>query len=171
LAANIFFFSPFWRCIAAEEAIASNLARVVMIVWVFVVLILQSSYTANLTSMLTVLHPAATGFNDLMKSNENVGYLENSFVKLFLTNMGFHESRLKPYKSPQQYAEALTKGTENGGVGAIVDEIPYLKVFLKSYCADNYIMVKQQTFTGGFGFVSPCNSLALFFAHTIMLTV
>jgi glutamate receptor, ionotropic, plant len=38
----------------AEEKLESNLSRFVVIIWVFVVLILTSSYTASLTSMLTV---------------------------------------------------------------------------------------------------------------------
>lgn len=38
----------------AEEKVVSNLAWFVVIVWIFVVLILTQTYTASLTSMLTL---------------------------------------------------------------------------------------------------------------------
>ncbi|KAG1326458.1 putative Glutamate receptor 2.1 [Cocos nucifera] len=114
----------------------------------------QSSYTASLTSMLTVrrFKPTVTDYKELIDKGEYVGYLKDSFVKGVLLKWGFHESKLRPYKSPQQYADALAKGSKNGGVTAIVDEIPYLRVFLKDHC-DNYTMAGQTYKTGGFGFV------------------
>lgn len=156
---TIFYFTFSTLVFSHKEAIVSNLARVVVIVWVFVVLILQSSYTANLTSMLTVrqLQPTVNDIHELKMTNENVGYLNNSFVRGALLDMGFNESRLKSYRSPQEYADALSKGSKNNGVGAVVDEIPYLKVFLKDYCA-NYTMSGYPNKTGGFGFVFPKGS-------------
>lgn len=140
----------------------SNFSRLVLIIWVFVVLILQSSYTASLTSMLTVrrFKPTMTDYSELIQRGEYVGYLQDSFVKGVLLKWGFHESKLRPYKSPHQYADALAKGSKNGGVTAIVDEIPYLKVFLKHHC-DNYTMAGQAYKTGGFGFVGVPLALSL----------
>lgn len=136
----------------------SNLSRVVVIVWVFVVLILQSSYIASLTSMLTVqqFRPTVSDFEELKHSGQHVGYLKSSFTKGLLLKLGFEESKLKPFRSPQQYHEALS----NGSVAAIIDEIPYLRVFLKDYC-DNYTMAGQTYKTGGFGYVSRSLSLSL----------
>ncbi|KAK7828665.1 glutamate receptor 2.7 [Quercus suber] len=37
-----------------KDNLLSNLARIVVIIWVFVVLILTQSYTASLTSLLTI---------------------------------------------------------------------------------------------------------------------
>ncbi|XP_020083452.1 glutamate receptor 2.7-like [Ananas comosus] len=153
---TVFYFSLSTLVFAHRENVASNLSKFVVVIWVFVVLILQSSYTASLTSMLTVqkLKPAFVGFDDLKNSGKNVGYLQDSFVKGVLLNRGFDESRLVSFKSPQQYEEALSNGT----VAAIVDEIPYLKlVFLKKYCS-NYTMVGQLNKTGGFGFAFPKGS-------------
>ncbi|XP_039117512.1 glutamate receptor 2.9-like [Dioscorea cayenensis subsp. rotundata] len=116
---TIFYFTFSTLVFAHRENIVSNLARLVVIIWVFVVLILQSSYTASLTSLLTVeqFEPSYTHISELKDNGERVG-------------------------SPQEYAEALAKGSRNGGVAAIIDEIPYLKVFLKDHC-DNYTMAGQ----------------------------
>nr|CAD1825569.1 unnamed protein product [Ananas comosus var. bracteatus] len=153
---TVFYFSLSTLVFAHKENMVSNLSKFVVVIWIFVVLILQSSYTASLTSMLTVrrLKPAFESFDDLKNSGKNVGYLQKSFVKEVLLNEGFDESRLVPFKSPQQYEEALL----NGSVAAVVHETPYLKlVFLKKYCS-NYTMVGQLTKTGGFGFAFPKGS-------------
>ncbi|PHU14984.1 Glutamate receptor 2.2 [Capsicum chinense] len=71
----IFWFSFSTLVFAHSAKITSNLTRFVLIVWVFVVLVLTSSYTASLTSMLTVqqLQPTITDLNDLIKNGEYVG--------------------------------------------------------------------------------------------------
>ena len=121
-----------------------------LIVWVFVVLVLTSSYTANLTSMLTVqqLQPA----NDLINNGGYVGYLKGSFVEYFLMRMQFDRSKLRSYSTLEEYSDALSRGSKNGGVGAIVDELPYLRLFLNKNCR-KYIMVGPTYKAAGFGFV------------------
>ena len=66
---------------AAGERIHNNLTRFVVIVWVFVVLILTQSYTASLTTLLTVqqLRPAVTDVNQLIQNGEYVGYQYGSY--------------------------------------------------------------------------------------------
>ncbi|CAA6670290.1 unnamed protein product [Spirodela intermedia] len=145
--ASYFIFSTL--VFSHKEKMVSNLSRVVVIIWVFVVLVLQSSYTASLTSMLT--------FKELIRREEYVGYLRNSFTRGVLLEEGFKEEKLKPFKSPEEYREALSKGSRNGGVGAIVDEIPYLRFFLKDHCND-YTMAGPRYKAGGFGFVFPKGS-------------
>ncbi|KAB1223984.1 Glutamate receptor 2.7 [Morella rubra] len=73
------------------EPVISNCARTVVIIWVFVVLILTQSYTASLTSLLTVqqLQPTFTDVNQLIKDRANVGYQEGSFVLGILQQMNF----------------------------------------------------------------------------------
>ena len=139
----------------AEEKMISNLSRFVVIVWIFVVLVLQSSYTASLTSMLTLqqLQPDYTDIYDLMRRGENVGYKEGSYVKQMLEGMGFPDSKLKNYSSLEDYDTALSKGTKNEGVSAIFDELPYVKLFMAKHC-NKYIMVGLIYKTSGFGFVS-----------------
>lgn len=62
----------------AEEKLESNLSKFVVIMWVFVVLILTTSYTANLSSMLTIRHlqPAINNLREW----DYVGYQEGSFI-------------------------------------------------------------------------------------------
>ena len=143
----------------------SNLARFVVIVWLFVVLILTQSYTASLTSLLTVqqLQPTVTDVNQLIKSREYVGYQQGSFVLGILKGMGFDETKLKVYNSTEECDELLSKGSANGGIAAAIDEIPYMKLFLGNYCS-KYTMLESIYKTDGFGFVSslsPSLSLSL----------
>ncbi|KAJ4813616.1 glutamate receptor 2.2 [Rhynchospora pubera] len=150
-----FYFAFSTLVFSHRETIVSNLSRFVIIIWVFVVLILQSSYTASLTSTLTVqrLTPTFADIHELLISGKNIGYLEDSFTKDFLKRTGFVENRLLPFKSPDSYEEALSNHT----IAAVVDEAPYLQVFLNKYC-DNYTMVNLPNKTGGFGFVFPRGS-------------
>jgi hypothetical protein len=128
-------------------------------IWVFVVLILTSSYTASLTSMLTVqkLQPTVTDVRELQRSGYPIGYQEGTFIKASLQKLGFDKARMKSYSTAEEYADALSRGPANGGVAAVFDEIPYLKVFLSQYC-DGYAMVGPVYKTDGFGFVFPLGS-------------
>ncbi|PKA49433.1 Glutamate receptor 2.7 [Apostasia shenzhenica] len=152
---TVFYFAFSTLVFSHKEKIMSNLSRMVIIIWVFVVLILTSSYTASLTSMLTVrrLEPTVADFQQLILERKPVGFLHHSFVKGLLLKMGFDGSQLFPFKSPQEYRDALNNGT----VDAIIDEIPYLRVFLKLYC-ENFTMGPQIYKTSGFGFVFPKGS-------------
>ncbi|CAA6673930.1 unnamed protein product [Spirodela intermedia] len=135
---TVFYFAFSTLVFAHREKVVSNFSRFVVIIWVFVVLILTSSYTASLTSMLTVqqLQPTVSDLSDLIKRNERVGYLNDSFMPELLKQLKVNNNRIIAYSSPDEYgAAALDKGTANGGAGAIVDEIPYLKVFLSSTAA------------------------------------
>ncbi|KAH6773306.1 hypothetical protein C2S51_011710 [Perilla frutescens var. frutescens] len=156
----ILWFSFSTLVFAHREKVKSNLTRFVVIVWVFVVLVLTSSYTANLTSMLTVqqLQPKINDFYYLIKNEEYVGYQEGSFVSGFLMDsMKFDSSKFRSYSSLEEYDEALSKGSRNGGVGAIVDELPYIRLFLSKYC-HKYTMIGPTYRTSGFGFAFPKGS-------------
>ncbi|XP_039130810.1 glutamate receptor 2.8-like [Dioscorea cayenensis subsp. rotundata] len=142
------------------EKVQSNLTRFLMIIWLFVVLILTQSYTASLTSMLTVqqLEPTVTEVEQLIRKGDFVGYHKGSFVKEKLINeLHFDKSKLVPLGRPDDYAEALSKGSSNNGVSAVFHEIPYLKLFLAKHCK-NFMMVGPTYKTAGFGFVFPKGS-------------
>lgn len=126
----------------------------VVIVWVFVLLVLTSSYTASLSSMLTVqqLRPTITDIHDIIKHGEHVGYERGSFVEGLLQELGFDRSKMRGYY-PKEFAEALDRGSANGGVAAIVHEVPYIKLFLAKNCK-SYTMVGPIYKNAGFGFVS-----------------
>lgn len=134
----------------------SNLARFVVIVWLFVVLILTQSYTASLTSMLTIqqLQPTFSDLNELINKKESVGYPKGSFVYELLLDRGFEKQKIKAYTSPEECDELLTKGTAKGGIAAAIDETPNLRLFLAKYCS-KYTIVGPIFKTSGFAFVSP----------------
>jgi len=114
--------------------------------------------------MLTVqrLQPTVTSVQDLLRNGDRVGYQNGSTVKYWLEEMGFHKKDLLGYVEVEEYAEALQRGSGNGGVSAIVDEVPYLKIFLSKYC-EGYTMVGPTYKLGGFGFVSPLPLINLIF--------
>ncbi|KAL2322147.1 hypothetical protein Fmac_026526 [Flemingia macrophylla] len=126
-------------------------------------LIITQSYTASLASLLTIesLRPEFIDIKEIQRNNYFVGYQNQSFVKTILINeLGFSESRLKAYNTPEDYHEALSKGTNNDGVAAIFDETPYINIFLSKY--DNgYAMVGPIYKTNGFAFVSLFLSLCI----------
>ncbi|KAL6599892.1 hypothetical protein ACP70R_045543 [Stipagrostis hirtigluma subsp. patula] len=155
-----FYFAFSILVFAHKEKLESNLSRFLVVVFVFVVLILTSSYTASLTSMLTVekLEPTVTDAKELIGKGDYVGYQEGSFVAGELRRMNFDESRMRSYGSPEQYAEALSRGSASGGVAAVFDEVPYLKLFLARHCGGGYAMAGPVYDGNGFGFAFPKGS-------------
>ena len=133
------------------ENTVSSLGRMVLIIWLFVVLIINSSYTASLTSILTVqqLSSSIKGIETLITSNDRIGFQVGSFAENYLSDeLDIPKSRLIPLGSPEEYATAL----ENGTVAAVVDERPYIEVFLASHC--KFSIVGPQFTRSGWGFVS-----------------
>uniref|UniRef100_A0A0E0A643 Ionotropic glutamate receptor C-terminal domain-containing protein n=1 Tax=Oryza glumipatula TaxID=40148 RepID=A0A0E0A643_9ORYZ len=104
------------------------------------------SYGASLASILTVkrFQPSVTDLDQLLSNGDYVGYQEGSFVHSFLTRRGFSEGRLRSYSKKQEYAESLRKGSKNGGVSAIVDEIPFLTAIVSDPHYENeFQMLKR----------------------------
>lgn len=134
----------------------STLGRMVLLVWLFVVLIINSSYTASLTSILTVrqLSSPITGIETLMTSNDPIGFQVGSFAESYLREeLSIPQSRLIALGSPQEYAKAL----KNGSVAAVVDELAYVELFLSEHCM---FTIRGQEFTkSGWGFVSNLSNL------------
>ncbi|KAF5821956.1 putative ionotropic glutamate receptor, metazoa [Helianthus annuus] len=82
-----------------------------------------------------------------------VGFHGGSFVGgRTVNNLHFEDYRHRPYYSYEDYAEALSKGGKHGGADAIIDEIPYIKMFLGLYSAD-YAMISSEPTTSGLGFI------------------
>lgn len=145
------------------EKVMSNLGRFVVIIWIFVVLILVQSYTASLTSMLTVdrLSPTITDVHQLINKRLNVGCKKGSFEQEILKDLGVQDYQFRFYDTREGCNDLLTKGSTNGGIAAAFGEIPYVKLFLATYCS-KYAMVDPQFKTGGFGFVSCFNLFSMF---------
>ena len=145
-----------YRFVLSGQVVAKNCSRFVLMIWLLLAFVLMQSYTANLTSILTLdqLGPSFFNVNDLRKGGYYVGYQSGSFVKdVLVQQFKFDTSKLRPYSNSAEYHNALKTGSQRGGVAAIFDEVPYLKVFLQEY-GSNYIMAGSRYRNDGFGFVS-----------------
>ncbi|KAJ0753652.1 putative periplasmic binding protein-like I [Helianthus annuus] len=153
-----------------KQNMMSSLGRLVLIMWLLVVLIISSSYTASLTSILTVqkLSSPIEGISSLMSIKDPIGYQQNSFVRNYLVDeLGISETRLVPLNLPEDYEKALNDGPSNGGVAAVVDERPYIELFLSTRC--QFSIVGQQFTKNGWGFAFPRDSpLAVDISSTIL---
>ncbi|KAF3446141.1 hypothetical protein FNV43_RR11320 [Rhamnella rubrinervis] len=154
-----FWFSFSTMVFANRERVVSNLARFVVIIWVFVVLILTQSYTASLSSILTVrqLQPTVTDLDQLRTNGYTVGYINGSFVYDLLINNGFDKNKIKAFDTAEECDELLSKGTAKGGIAAAIDETPNMKIFHARYCS-RYTMIGPIFKTDGFGFAFPRGS-------------
>ncbi|KAK4485551.1 hypothetical protein RD792_008194 [Penstemon davidsonii] len=147
-----------------RTVVSNNWSFLVLVFWFFMAFILMQSYTANLSAILTV-DQLKFAFSD----NYHVGFQEGSFMKEFLTKqLHISESMLRSYSSAEEYHEAMSKGSKNGGIDAIFDEVPYMKLFMKKYDSQ-YKMVGPSYKAGGFGFAFPLGSpLAAHFSKAIL---
>ena len=124
-----------------------------LIIWFFVVLILTQSYTADLSSMLTVarLKQNETDIETLVTRNATVGILNMSFTGAFLENvLKFKHENVLGIEGPMNYFDDnFTKGN----MTAAFLEIPYARLFQSQYCDDYTITVSSYRY-GGLSFVS-----------------
>ncbi|KAK4846980.1 hypothetical protein QYF36_023927 [Acer negundo] len=142
----VFWYSFSTLVFAHREKLLSNWSKFVVIIWVFVVLILTSSYTATLTSMLTIQQIQ-------LGSNDYIGF------RSFIGSNNINIEDCSVCTSPEEYADALSKGSKKGGVSAIIDEIPYIKIFFAHYHTHYTMVVPQNSIaTNGFGFAFPKGS-------------
>ncbi|XP_020217528.1 glutamate receptor 3.6 isoform X2 [Cajanus cajan] len=156
---TVLWFSFSTMFFSHRENTVSTLGRFVLIIWLFVVLIINSSYTASLTSILTVqqLYSPIKGIESLVNGKEPIGYKQGSFAGNYLVQeIGIDESRLVPLTTPEEAAKALRKGPQNGGVAAYIDERAYIDIFLSSRC--DLTVVGQEFTRNGWGFAFPRDS-------------
>ncbi|KAL8043601.1 hypothetical protein ABFX02_09G128013 [Erythranthe guttata] len=151
---GLIFYIPFMSLVFAHrEKIVTNLARVVMVVWIFVVLVLTSTYTASLSARLTIfkLQQGDTDTNTLIRNGDYVGCREGTFLAGFLKSIGFDESKIRIYKRAEELDVALSKGSKKGGITAMFSGSPYADVFLSKYC-NKYMKVGAPYLTEGIAF-------------------
>ncbi|CAI5996469.1 unnamed protein product [Closterium sp. NIES-65] len=76
-----------------EEQVRTTLGRTVVIVWLFVVFVISSAYTASLSSVLTVSQsePTVSDFTALQQGNQTVGYRAGSFTAAYMQGVGINE--------------------------------------------------------------------------------
>ncbi|KAM7479516.1 hypothetical protein LguiA_027729 [Lonicera macranthoides] len=165
---TILWFSFSTMFFSHRENTMSTLGRLVLFIWLFVVLIINSSYTASLTSILTVqqLSSPIKGIESLITSNERIGFQVGSFAENYLKEeLNIANSRLVALGSPEAYADALERET----VAAVVDERPYIDVFLSTYC--RFQVVGQEFTKSGWGFAFPRDSPLAIDMSTAILTL
>ncbi|KAJ1687514.1 hypothetical protein LUZ63_018904 [Rhynchospora breviuscula] len=151
-----FYFAFSTLVYAHDQKVTSNFSRFLLIIWFFTVFVLTQSYTASLTSILTVQqlqHPIANSIAELRKNGEYVGYQTGSdFVsKLLIEKLHFKPAKLRSY-SIDNYEDALKNGSAHGGVGAIIDVEHYLYGILSKNCSEGYTKLGETFSTKGFGF-------------------
>ncbi|OEL12907.1 Glutamate receptor 3.1 [Dichanthelium oligosanthes] len=169
---TVFWFSFSTLFFAHRQDTRSTLGRFVILIWLFVVLIIQSSYTASLTSILTVQQLASSikGIDSLIASDQPIGFQTGSFAESYLVHeLGVSPSRLKKLDSPDEYKTALEQGPHKGGVAAIIDESPYVELFLVEH--DKFAIVGAEFTKSGWGFAFPRDSPLAVDLSTAILTL
>ena len=120
--------------------------------WLFVVFVLTSSYTASLSSMLTVqrIEPDVMDVEWLKATKSVVGCDGDSFVRKYLENViKFEGPDIKNISNQYQYPGEF----QSGNISAAFLELPYEKVFINQFCK-NYTASDPLNRFGGLGFVS-----------------
>ncbi|PIN14727.1 hypothetical protein CDL12_12630 [Handroanthus impetiginosus] len=147
-----------------RNMVRNNWSFFVLVCWLFMAFILMQSFTANLSAILTV-DQLKFAFSD----DQYIGYHEASFMKKFLIEtLGINESRLRGYASAEGFHDAMSRGSKNGGIDAIFDEIPYMKLLVNRYYPQ-YKMLPPTYRTDGLGFAFPMGSpLASNFSRAIL---
>ncbi|CAI9784238.1 unnamed protein product [Fraxinus pennsylvanica] len=141
------------------EKLHSNLSRMATVVWLFVALIITQSYTASLTSMLTVqnLKPKIANIETLKSNNAVIGHSQRSFVRGYLEGpLDFKSSNIRNFTSIDEYAQAL----RSGAIAAAFLEAPVAKLFVAKYCK-SFTIAGPTYQVGGYGFAFPKGSLLL----------
>ncbi|XP_058197512.1 glutamate receptor 3.5-like [Rhododendron vialii] len=128
--------------LAHRERIQSNYARIVVVVWLFLALVLTSSYTANLTSMLTV-----SRLQPKQWSPKTVGCDENAFMPKYIRDE-LNFTNIITIKDEDEYQARF----KNGNISAAFLENPYAKAFVNTYCR-NFTLIPTKYSFGGFGFI------------------
>ncbi|GJP83278.1 hypothetical protein CLOP_g13451 [Closterium sp. NIES-67] len=133
-----------------EEQVRTTLGRTVVIVWLFVVFVISSAYTASLSSVLTVSQsePTVSDFKALQAGNQTVGYRMGSFASSYMQGVGINESRLVGI-DPEGDWDVVVQAQQ---VAVVVDEEPYLDIFLSDHCYYTKPPHAFATFNFGFAF-------------------
>ncbi|XP_058198548.1 glutamate receptor 2.8-like [Rhododendron vialii] len=128
--------------LAHREKIQSNYARIVVVVWLFLALVLTQSYTANLTSMLTI-----SRLRPKLWSPSKVGCDKSQFMLNYVRDvLNFKNVRLM--SGEDEYLREF----EADNISVAFLEIPYAKVFVNRHCKKFTIIGTTYKF-GGFGFI------------------
>lgn len=103
-----------------DKAPVTPMGRLIGIVWMFVALIIISSFTAAITSSLTVnqIESGIDGLDDL--KGKTIGVTAGSTAEDYLKSRGFRSS-------PIEDVETALTSVENGELAAVIHDLPVLK--------------------------------------------
>ncbi|XP_056693887.1 glutamate receptor 2.7 isoform X2 [Spinacia oleracea] len=147
---TVFWYSFTLLFFAQKESPRSNLSKMVLVPWYFLVLMLTIYFQAALTSLMTVsqLLPSVKDVESLRRENAVVGCNRNSFVCTYLVDvLHFKPENIKQMPSVEDYPLAF----ENGEIKAAFFVTLHAKVFLTKYCR-GYTLAGPTYNFGGFGF-------------------
>ncbi|XP_042503710.1 glutamate receptor 2.7-like [Macadamia integrifolia] len=141
-----------------EDQLAES-SKFLVRLWGLLSKVMLPIYLSVLVAKITEKNhqPTISNARDLIENGDYVGYQEGTYVLELLKKLNFDESMIKGYKTAEEYDEALSKGSKNGGVSAIFEELTYIDVFFKTYC-DKYTKAGQVFTMDGMGFVFPRGS-------------
>lgn len=130
----------------------NGLARLVLGPWLFAILVVTASFTASLTSMMTIswFRPSVPDVETLKQMGYNVGCNTNSFICNYLVDtLEFDPTKIKKIDSIDEYPKAF----KNGTIKAAFFISPHAKVYLAKYCK-GYTKGVSSFKLSGIGFVS-----------------
>ncbi|XP_021858247.2 glutamate receptor 2.6-like isoform X2 [Spinacia oleracea] len=132
--------------------------RLAIILVLMVSLLTISSYMPRQTSSLSLPTQRQVSdiktLDDLKRKGSKVGYRQGAFVKnLLVSKGGLSESQLVELDSEVEMLDKLQKGTEEGGVDALIAGTHHLKLFQENHCDDFVLVPNFRLKSTGLGFV------------------
>ena len=123
-------------------------------------LVITQSYSASLTSMLTVqkLEAKVSDIDTLKTSNAAVGHTRGFYGRYLEEVLGFKSINLRSFSSQEEFANAL----KTGKIAAGFMNDTYLKLFLAKHCR-SFVAVGPSYTVGGHGFVSNLIPIKIYF--------
>ncbi|XP_073052988.1 glutamate receptor 2.7-like [Primulina eburnea] len=167
LIGSILWFSVSIMSFSYRERIENGASRLVLAAWAAVVVVVAASFTAVLSTLMTVprIQPSILDVDYLLKTNAPVGCNDNSFIDRYLIDaLDFKPENIRKIDSIDEYPRAFNQGD----IKAAFFVAPHAKVFLAKYC-QGYTTSDRSFKLGGFGFVFQKGSpLATDFSEAIL---
>ncbi|CAI5501801.1 unnamed protein product, partial [Closterium sp. Naga37s-1] len=95
-----------------EKPVRTLIARIVLALWLLVTFVVVTSFTANLTSIITVnmLTVPSLDVNSVINANNPIAYQAGSFIEGYLLQLGVQKHNMVPLSSAEEYSSALVSG-------------------------------------------------------------
>ncbi|KAG8377605.1 hypothetical protein BUALT_Bualt08G0050400 [Buddleja alternifolia] len=139
-----------------REHIETSASKLVLAAWICIVFVVGASFTAVLSSMMTVprLQPSILDIEYLRNTNAVVACDGNAFVDQYLIkDLHFKPGNVRKFYSVDDYPKAF----ESGDIKAAFFSAAHVKVFLAIYCK-GYTTSGPSFKIGGLGSVFPKGS-------------